>query len=131
MTEPFSVHHIADAKNFLERNAGQDFLDILRLEFFTKTGLSFVSQSGGTIKGIIFAQPVWQGDRTIVLCSGIFGDQAGLAEQVENAARQIEAASIVMIGGGANLQILQELGFDAEPTTLSSKNLNPNWRNKA
>jgi len=46
------------------------------LRFYTRSGHSFVADSGEALKGFILAQAVWQGDRATVLATRIAASDA-------------------------------------------------------
>jgi len=41
------------------------------VSFFARTGHSFVAEEDGRPRGFVYAQPVWQGDRAVVLASAL------------------------------------------------------------
>ncbi|MFC4639568.1 DUF1999 domain-containing protein [Deinococcus hohokamensis] len=46
---------------------GRRHTSLAALKFYERSEHSFVADQDGTLQGFVFAQPVWQGDRPIVL----------------------------------------------------------------
>ncbi|MFC4427479.1 DUF1999 domain-containing protein [Deinococcus navajonensis] len=46
---------------------GRGHTSLAALKFYERSEHSFVADSDGALQGFVFAQPVWQGDRPIVL----------------------------------------------------------------
>jgi hypothetical protein len=96
------------------------------LGFFSRTGYSFLAHFGGAIHGFVLAQPVWQGDRTVVWIAEILGDSpsiyGGLLAEVVKVAYQTGMLEIYLPHPpqGADLnQALREQGFTIGALQLS------------
>ena len=96
------------------------------LNFFSRTGYSFVAHLGGSIHGFVLAQPIWQGDRTVVWIAEVVADSqpaySGLLSEVVKVAYQTGILEVYLAHHpqDADLnQALRERGFTIGPLQLS------------
>lgn len=96
------------------------------LGFFSRTGYSFLAHLGGAIQGFVLAQPIWQGDRTVVWIAEMAAASPlayrGLLSQVLKTAYQTGAFAIYWMhhSQDADLnQVLREMGFSIGPMQFS------------
>lgn len=100
------------------------------LGFFSRTGYSFLAHLGGTIHGFVLAQPIWQGDRTVVWIVQIVADSMvayrGLLGEVVKMAYQTGVLEVFLAHPfpDADLnQVLRDSGFTIGPLQLSVRSL--------